>query len=113
MRLQKCKEEHEDEIEQVKISVRKCIETEHLAKFEAVSKQIQTIHKTELDTLRLKMEEQNRNKINEIIHEYNAKINALQQTLLDIQESQKLEIQELKMKHEVEMIPKMTLFCCC
>ena len=58
-KLKECKDEHEKEIEMAKINVRKNLETVYVAKFEAVSKQIQATHKTELDNLRRKMEQEN------------------------------------------------------
>jgi len=105
-KLQVSNDEHEKEIEIVKINVRKNLETEHVAKFEAVSKQIQAIHKTELDNLRCKMEQESARKVREMSLDYNSKVNAVEKALIDIQESQKLEISELVMKHEAELQSK-------
>ena len=83
---------HSNELEETKVSVRRELESEHHQKFSQVSKQIQTLQQTELESLR-----------KQLVEEYSQQISDLEekhkQILFDLQESHKLEITELDRKY--------------
>ena len=87
---------HVNELEETKVSVRRELESEHHQKFSQVSKQIQTLQQTELESLR-----------KQLVEEYSRQISDLEekhkQILFDLQESHKLEITELDRKYKVNM----------
>ena len=83
------------EVEDSKEALRKELESEHLVKFSQVSKQIQSLQQTELDKLKIDLEEKHNKDISEVTETYLQKIKLLEKQLLDVQESQKLELAEV------------------
>ena len=79
--LEVIKIEHRKEIQTVKDGVRKSLEAEHLKKFTAVSKQIESLQRAEVENLRVQMTEER------------------ERIVRDIKESHRLELQELERKY--------------
>ena len=73
--------EHKKEIQTVKEGVKKALEAEHLKKFTAVSKQIESLQRAEVENLRVQMTEER------------------ERIVRDIKESHRLELQELERKY--------------
>ena len=83
---------HDKELEETRASVRKELENEHHQKFSQVSRQIQTLQHSELESLRKQLVEEYSRQIAEL-EEKHKKI------LFDVQESHKLEVTELDRKY--------------
>ena len=79
--LEVVKVEHKKEIQTVKEGVKKALEAEHLKKFTAVSKQIESLQRAEVENLRVQMTEER------------------ERIVRDIKESHRLELQELERKY--------------
>ena len=79
--LEMVKVEHKKEIQTVKEGVKKALEAEHLKKFTAVSKQIESLQRAEVENLRVQMTEER------------------ERIVRDIKESHRLELQELERKY--------------
>ena len=79
--LEVVKVEHKKEIQTVKDGVKKALEAEHLKKFTAVSKQIESLQRAEVENLRVQMTEER------------------ERVVRDIKESHRLELQELERKY--------------
>ena len=75
------RDDHKKELEVVRNEVKKALEAEHLKKFTAVSKQIETLQRAEVENLRVQMTEER------------------ERIVRDIKESHRLELQELERKY--------------
>ena len=75
------KADHKKELEVVRNEVKKALEAEHLKKFTAVSKQIESLQRAEVENLRVQMTEER------------------ERIVRDIKESHRLELQELERKY--------------
>ena len=75
------RDDHKKELEVVRNEVKKALEAEHLKKFTAVSKQIETLQRAEVENLKVQMTEER------------------ERIVRDIKESHRLELQELERKY--------------
>ena len=75
------RDDHKKELEVVRNEVKKALEAEHLKKFTAVSKQIESLQRAEVENLKVQMTEER------------------ERIVRDIKESHRLELQELERKY--------------
>ena len=85
--LEEARRSHGADIEAAKEEVRRQLEAEHLQKFSAVSKQIQTLQQSELDNLRTKLEEKHSVAISNLEARHSQEIINLKLSLQDVQDS--------------------------
>ena len=72
---------HQTEIEKTKQVVRKEMEAEHLIKFSQVSKQIQSLQKTELDAMKAALQEEHSKAVEKLNARHALTISELQKTV--------------------------------
>ena len=85
--LEEVRRSHGADIEAASEEVRRQLEAEHLQKFSAVSKQIQTLQQSELDNLRTKLEEKHSVAISNLEARHSQEIINLKLSLQDVQDS--------------------------
>ena len=85
--LEEVRGSHGADIEAASEEVRRQLEAEHLQKFSAVSKQIQTLQQSELDNLRTKLEEKHSIAISSLEARHSQEIINLKLSLQDVQDS--------------------------
>ena len=102
-KIQELVAQHEAELQQTQVKVRKELETEHMQKFSQVSKQIQSLQKSEIDSLKAALTEEHSKKLKEATEKFASEIQIVENAVKDIQESHKLEIIELERKHKAQL----------
>ena len=85
--LEEVRRSHGADIEAASEEVRRQLEAEHLLKFSAVSKQIQSLQQSELDNLRTKLEEKHSVAISNLEARHSQEIINLKLSLQDVQDS--------------------------
>ena len=85
--LEEVRRSHGADIEAASEEVRRQLEAEHLQKFSAVSKQIQSLQQSELDNLRTKLEEKHSVAISNLEARHSQEIINLKLSLQDVQDS--------------------------
>ena len=102
-KIQELVAQHEAELQQTQVKVRKELETDHMQKFSQVSKQIQSLQKSEIDSLKAALTEEHSNKLKEATEKFASEIEIVENAVKDIQESHKLEILELEKRHKAQL----------
>merc|ERR1719507_2205779 len=100
---------HAVEIEKTTEVVRKEMEAEHLIKFSQVSKQIQTLQKTELDNVKAGLQEEHYKEVEQLSKKHCQEMKELHKAMDDLKGSQKSELDNLHQrspKSEVESAPE-------
>ena len=92
-------------MERTKQAVRKEMEAEHLVKFSQVSKQIQCLQKSELDSMKTALQEEYSKDLEQLSAEHTEKVTELQRTIEDLRESYKLLVEEQERRSELVPAP--------
>ena len=85
---------HAVEIEKTTEVVRKEMEAEHLIKFSQVSKQIQTLQKTELDTVKAGLQEEHYKVVEQLNKKHSQEMKELHKAMDELRESNKSELKK-------------------
>ena len=81
----------------VRETVKKSLEAEHLKKFTAVSRQIESLQRAELENLRKQLVEERERVVRDIKE---SMVDERERVVRDIKESHRLELQELERKYK-------------